>query len=50
LEDVFTLFNKIKEWSNSDKNFNIEKLINKVELYNTYNYPIARQILKEKKE
>lgn len=50
LEDIFTLFNKIKEWNNSDKNFNIEKLINKVELYNTYNYPIARQILKEKKE
>lgn len=50
LEDIFTLFNKIKEWNNNDKKFNIEKLINKVLLYNTYNFPIARQILKEKKQ
>ncbi|MFK7780058.1 MAG: ATP-dependent DNA helicase [Candidatus Gracilibacteria bacterium] len=50
LEDIFTLFNKIKDWNIGDKNFNIEKLINKIELYKTYNYPIARQILKEKKE
>jgi len=48
LEDIFTLFNKIKIWNIWDNNFSIEKLINKIELYKTYNYPIARQILKEK--
>ncbi len=50
LEDIFTLFNKIKIWNIGDNNFSIEKLINKIELYKTYNYPIARQILKEKIE
>jgi DNA helicase II / ATP-dependent DNA helicase PcrA len=50
LEDIYTLFNKIKEWNNNDKNFNIKKLINKISLYNTYNFPISRQILKEKKQ
>lgn len=49
LEDIYTLFNKIKEWNNNDKILNIEKLLWKIELYKTYNYSIPRQILTEKR-
>jgi DNA helicase-2/ATP-dependent DNA helicase PcrA len=49
IQDIFTLFNKIKEWNNKNKNINITVLIEKIELYNTYNYPIPRQILIENK-
>lgn len=49
LQDIYTLFNKIKEWNNRNKNLNIIKLLEKIELYNTYNYPIPRQILIENK-
>ena len=50
LQDIFTLFNKIKEFINKDKNLSIKKLIEKIELYNNYNYPIQRQILNENKK
>jgi len=49
LEDIYTLFNKIKDWNNWDKTLNIEKILNKIELYKSYNYPISRQVLSEKK-
>ncbi|MDD2907304.1 MAG: ATP-dependent helicase [Candidatus Gracilibacteria bacterium] len=49
LEDIYTLFNTIKNWNTKDIGLNIKKLLNKVELYKTYNYPISRQILTEKK-
>lgn len=49
LEDIYTLFNKIKDWNNWDKTLNIEKLLNKIELYKSYNYPVSRQVLSEKK-
>ena len=47
IEDIFTLLNKIKEWNKTDKEFSVEKLIAKIELYKTYNYPIPRQILRK---
>lgn len=47
LEDIYTLFNKIKDWSNIDKNFSINKLFSKIELFKLYNYPIPRQILRQ---
>ena len=49
IEDIFTLLNKIKDWNKIDKEFNIEKLLSKIELYKTYSYPIARQILRKNK-
>lgn len=49
LEDIYTLFNKIKDWSINDKNFTINKLLSKIELFKLYNYPIPRQILKQAK-
>lgn len=49
LQDIYTLFNKIKDYANLDKTFSITKLIKKIELYKTYNYPIARQIVNENK-
>ena len=47
IEDIFTLLNKIKDWNKSDKEFSINKLLKKIELYKTYNYVIPRQILKK---
>jgi len=47
IQDIYTLLNKIKDYSNLDKSFNIIKLIKKIELYKTYNYPISRQIVSE---
>lgn len=49
LQDIYTLFNKIKSYANLDKNFSIAKLIEKINLYKQYNYPISRQIIKENK-
>lgn len=47
VEDIYTLFNKIKDWNTVDKEFNIEKLLSKISLHNEYNFSIARQILKK---
>jgi hypothetical protein len=49
LEDLYTFFNKIKEWGTHIPNFTLEKLFTKIELYKTYNYPIPRQILGKQK-
>ena len=47
IEDIYTLFNKIKDWNTVDNEFNIEKLLSKITLYKEYNFAIARQILKK---
>ncbi|MCP4523499.1 MAG: ATP-dependent helicase [Candidatus Gracilibacteria bacterium] len=50
IEDIYTLFNKIKSWCSVDKNFTITKMLSKINLFQEYNYPIARQILRKNKE
>ena len=50
IQDIYTLFNKIKAYANLDNNFTIEKLLNKINLYKQYNYSISRQIIKENKD
>ncbi len=47
IEDVFTLFNKIKEFNKKDKELNLERLLAKLWLYEKYGYSIQRQILKK---
>lgn len=47
VEDIYTLFNKIKDWNTVDNEFNIQKLLSKISLYKEYNFAIARQILKK---
>ncbi len=47
LEDVFTLFNKIKEFNEKNPNLTLKELLNKFELHNKYNIWISRQILKK---
>lgn len=47
LEDIFTLFNKIKEINEKNKDIDINKLLNKFELHKKYNISIPRQILKK---
>lgn len=49
LQDVYTLFNKIKEFIENNKYLDIEKLLNKILLFEYYNLSIPRQILKENK-
>jgi hypothetical protein len=43
------LFNKIKEFIENNKYLNIEKLLEKINLFEKYNLSIPRQILKENK-
>ena len=47
LEDIFTLFNKIKEINSKNKDLNINALIKKFGLHKKYNISIPRQILKK---
>lgn len=47
-EDIFTLFNMIKNWNLADRGLSIDKLLNKINLYKTYNYPINRQIIRKR--
>ena len=49
IQDIYTIFNKIKDFCKTDKNFSITKLIKKIELFKNYNYPISRQIIRETK-
>lgn len=49
IQDVFTLFNKIKDFCLIDKNFSIIKFLSKIELYQKYNILIPRQIIKSQK-
>ena len=49
IEDILTFSNKIKDWNKQDKVLNITKLVEKIELYKSYNYPITRQIIRKSK-
>ncbi len=45
LQDVYTLFNRIKDFGNIHPNYTIEKFLEKINLYISYSYPISRQFL-----
>ncbi len=47
IEDVFTLFNKIKEFNKKDRELTVEWFLSKLSLYEKYGYSIQRQILKK---
>ncbi|MDP2396394.1 MAG: hypothetical protein Q8S84_03610 [bacterium] len=47
MEDVFTLFNKIKEINEKNKDLTLKALLNKFDLHKKYNIQISRQILKK---
>ena len=47
LEDIFTLFNKIKSLNENNPNLTLKELLNKFELHKNYNISIPRQILKK---
>ncbi len=47
LEDIFTLFNKIKTLNELNPDLSLKELLNKFELHNKYNIWISRQILKK---
>jgi len=47
LEDVFTLFNKINDLNEKNKDIILSGLLNKFELHKKYNIQIPRQILKK---
>ncbi|MDP5039032.1 MAG: PD-(D/E)XK nuclease family protein, partial [Candidatus Gracilibacteria bacterium] len=49
IQDIFTLFNKIKDFCILDKNFSLEKFLSKIQLYQKYNILIPRQIIKKQK-
>ncbi len=49
IQDIYTLFNKIKNYANLYSNFTINKLLDKINLFKQYNYSISRQIVKENK-
>lgn len=46
LQDVFTLFNKIKDFSASNPYLSLETFLHKMDLYKTYRFPILRENLK----
>ncbi len=46
LQDIFSLFQKIKKWTEFNKNFSVKNLIRKINLHNKFNILIERQILK----
>lgn len=48
LEDVFSLFNKIKKYTEFNKNFSVKNLLTKIWLHNKFSIIIERQILKHK--
>lgn len=50
LEDIFTLFQKIKSWTLIKKDFSINNLITKLNLHKKYKITIERQILKTQKD
>ncbi len=47
LQDIFTLFNKIKSFTEINKDLNIWNFLNKLRLYKKHNQIIPRQILKK---
>ncbi len=46
LQDIFSLFQKIKKWTEFNKNFSVKNLISKINLHNKFNIIIERQIIK----
>lgn len=46
LQDIFSLFQKIKKWTEFNKNFSVKNLVSKISLHNKFNIIIERQILK----
>lgn len=47
IQDIYTIFNKIKSFIELDKDFNLTKFLWKIDLYKFYNYPIPRQNTKK---
>lgn len=45
LQDIYTLFNTIKDFWKYRKNLDIKRFLQKIELYKTYNFSIERQLL-----
>lgn len=50
IEDIYTLFNKIKSFTQLNPNLTVKDFLNKIALYKRYNQNIQRQILKSKKD
>lgn len=48
IQDIYTLFNKIKNFSESNRNFSIKDLINKIDLHINYRISINRQIISDR--
>ena len=49
IEDIYTLFNKIKSYVSIKKDFSLENFLAKINLHLSYNYAIPRQILRKSK-
>lgn len=49
IEDIYTLFNKIKSYVCIKKDFNVSDFLAKINLHKNYNYSISRQILRKPK-
>lgn len=49
LQDLYTLFNRIKSYAEVDNTFTIWRFIKKIDLFKSYNYPISRQLITENK-
>lgn len=49
IEDIYTLFNKIKSYVSIKKEFSLENFLTKINLHLSYNYAIPRQILRKSK-
>jgi len=49
-QDIYTLFNKIKDFSQSSRDFSIKNLIEKIDLHINYRIAINRQIVSDKLE
>ncbi len=45
IQDVFTLLNIIKKWNEKNKHLNLPDIFSKLKLYESYNYPLQRQII-----
>ncbi len=49
IEDIYTLFNKIKSYVSVKKDFSLQNFLAKINLHLSYNYSISRQILRKNK-
>lgn len=50
LQDIFTLFNRIKDFSASNPHLSIDDFLRKINLHTSYNYAIARTDIKTSKK